>query len=90
VSLIAHPATGLVIGIRRHAQGGNDEFSEFRTGLDHLSWRVPGRAELETWAKHFEQKGVSYSPITDAPYGSVLVFRDPDNIQLELIADPGT
>ncbi len=26
------------------------------------------------------------SPIADEPYGSVLVFRDPDNIQLELAA----
>jgi hypothetical protein len=33
---------------------------------------------------------VSYTPIVDAPYGAVLVFRDPDNIQLELIAAPGT
>ena len=26
------------------------------------------------------------SPIVDEPYASVLVFRDPDNIQLELFA----
>jgi hypothetical protein len=28
------------------------------------------------------------SPISDQPWGSVLVFRDPDNIQLELCAPP--
>ena len=28
------------------------------------------------------------SPIADQPYGSVLLFRDPDNIQLELFAPP--
>jgi glyoxylase I family protein len=33
---------------------------------------------------------VTYTPVVDASYGAVLVFRDPDNIQLELIAAPGT
>ena len=30
------------------------------------------------------------SPISDEPYGSVLVFPDPDNIQLEFFCPPGT
>ncbi len=34
-------------------------------------------------------KPLTQSPIADEPYGSVLVFRDPDNIQLELFAPPG-
>ena len=29
-------------------------------------------------------KPLTQSPIADEPYGSVLVFRDPDNIQIEL------
>ena len=33
-------------------------------------------------------KPLTQSPIADEPYGSVLVFRDPDNIQLELFAPP--
>jgi hypothetical protein len=31
---------------------------------------------------------VENSGVTDAPYGHVLVFRDPDNIQLEFFAMP--
>jgi hypothetical protein len=31
---------------------------------------------------------MTQAPIADEPYGAVLVFRDPDNIQLELFA-PG-
>jgi hypothetical protein len=31
---------------------------------------------------------LTQSPIADEPYGSVLVFRDPDNIQLELFSPP--
>ena len=31
-------------------------------------------------------KPLTRPPIADEPYGSVLVFRDPDNIQLEPFA----
>jgi glyoxylase I family protein len=51
---------------------------------------VPSRADLETWQAHLQQLGVTHSPIADRPYGSVLVFRDPDNIQLELFAPPSS
>ena len=33
-------------------------------------------------------KPLTQSAIADEPYGSVLVFRDPDNIQLELFSPP--
>lgn len=42
------------------------------------------RVELEAWVARFDELGVRHSGITDAPYGSVVVFRDPDNIHLEL------
>lgn len=35
-------------------------------------------------------KPLTQSPIADEAYGSVLVFRDPDNIQLELFAPPAS
>jgi hypothetical protein len=35
-------------------------------------------------------KPLTQSPIADEVYGSVVVFRDPDNIQLELFCPPGT
>ena len=80
-----HPATGLVIGLMQHEQtGADDAFSEFHVGLDHLSFAVESHAELEGWARHLESHGVEHSPIRDHAYGAVLVFRDPDNIQLEL------
>ncbi|MDQ6910604.1 MAG: hypothetical protein M3Z84_07470, partial [Actinomycetota bacterium] len=62
--------------------------------------RVPRRADLEAWQVHLETHGVerreaaagasTQSPIADEAYGSVLVFRDPDNIQLELFCPPAT
>ncbi len=96
--LLADDAFQLVIVLHRHDANDGAHFSERRTGLDHLGLRVATRAELEAWQDQLEANGVvraaaadrplTQSPIADEPYGSVLVFRDPDNIQLELVAPP--
>ena len=84
------PQTGVFLGL--HAHDGNDgrQFAETRTGLDHISFSVGSRDELAEWEKTLRDRGVQVSPISDQPWGSVLVFRDPDNIQLELCAPPAT
>ena len=56
---------------------------EFRTGLDHFAFAVSSRAELEDWEQRLRELGVKFTPIAETPIGSVIVFRDPDNIQLE-------
>lgn len=84
----ADPEFTLVIGLHVHHGNTGEPFSEAGTGLDHASLSVPDRAALSEWQRLLEQKGVPHSTITDAPYGSVLVFRDPDNIQLEFFAPP--
>jgi glyoxylase I family protein len=81
--VLAHPASGCVIGVRQYANGASDRFDEFRTGLDHIAFAVGSRAELEAWERELAGRGVTYTPIADTPIGSVIVFRDPDNIQLE-------
>lgn len=78
--------SGLMIGLMQHESGEDAQFSELRVGLDHLALAVASRDELERWMVHLDGCGVSHSGITDMPYGSVVVFRDPDNIQLELMA----
>jgi glyoxylase I family protein len=85
-----HPGLGAELCVRQPTGGHGSAFDELRTGLDHLSFTVSSRAELERWQEHLAAHGVTYTPIVDAPYGAVLVFRDPDNIQLELMAEPGT
>ncbi|MBZ0300959.1 MAG: VOC family protein [Anaerolineae bacterium] len=71
----------------------NDAFTEHRVGLDHLSFSVASRADLETAAALFDQNGISHGTINDlGEYGLpiyVMSFRDPDNIQLELTAPKG-
>jgi glyoxylase I family protein len=88
----------LMIVLHRHDANDTGRFSETRTGLDHAGLVVASRADLEAWQTHLEANGVArvatadkpltQSAIADEAYGSVLVFRDPDNIQLELFAPP--
>ena len=75
---------GTLIGLHQHARPAPDErFSEFRVGLDHVAFRCENKAEVDAWAKHLDQVGVEHSEVKEVPYGAVLTFRDPDNIQLE-------
>lgn len=76
------------VGLRQHPVADDASFSPQRTGLDHISFAVASRSELEDWTRQFDAKGVAYSPITDAPYGAVLSFKDPDSIALEAFAPP--
>jgi glyoxylase I family protein len=66
-----------------------DRFDENRVGLDHLSFSVGGRADLERAARLLDERGVSHGEIEDlgeAMRMYTMAFRDPDNIQLELTA----
>ena len=74
----------MIIVLHRHDANRRERFAETRTGLDHVGFGVPSRADLEAWQAHLQELGVVQSPIADTPYGSILVFRDPDNIQLEM------
>jgi catechol 2,3-dioxygenase-like lactoylglutathione lyase family enzyme len=80
---LVHPTARFALGLITHDSGDEDAFSEFRVGLDHLALEVDTRSELEKWSEHLNGCGALHSAITDMEYGSVLVFRDPDNIQLE-------
>ena len=67
----------------------NDRFNENRVGLDHLSFNVARRADLETAVDLFDAQGVPHGEIKDLGPAMglyVLALRDPDNIQLELTA----
>ena len=88
----------LAFVLHHHDANPGQPFSETRTGLDHPGLVVGSRDELVAWQSHLEAHGVvradaadrpcTQSPIADEPYGSILVFRDPDNIQLELCSLP--
>lgn len=94
--ILADADRRLMIALHRHDTSDERVFTETTTGLDHAGFVVPSREDLEAWQRHLEANGVvrsdtadkplTQSPIADESYASVLVFRDPDNIQLELFA----
>lgn len=66
-----------------------DRFDENRIGLDHVSFAVAGRSDLERAVALLDEQGVSHGEIKDLGRDLgmyVLAFRDPDNIQVELTA----
>jgi len=77
----------LLLGLRPMAPEG-DRFDPDRVGLDHLSFSVASREDLEQAVRLFDEQGVTHGSITRLPsFGiDVLPFEDPDGIQLELTA----
>ena len=84
IRILAHPGSGWIMGLREHPDQPGGPFDERRTGLDHLAFTVTSRGELDAWESELERRGISYTPIRETPIGTVIAFRDPDNIQLEL------
>lgn len=75
---------GTLLGLHQHANAETSQpASELRTGLDHVSFCCADRAQLEWWEDRLDQLAILHGGIVDAPYGSGLSFRDPDNIPLE-------
>jgi glyoxylase I family protein len=78
-----------LVGLHQFPDGRPEPFDERRVGLDHVAFACQDRAELEQWEARLGTLGVANGGIVDAPYGSGLSFRDPDNIALEFFAPPG-
>ena len=79
-----------LFGIHQHpAPTSAAQFDELRPGLDHVAFGCANRAELEQMQAKLNSLGVPHGGIVDAPYGSGLSFRDPDNIALEFFAPAG-
>jgi glyoxylase I family protein len=87
VFAMVHPS-GAVVDVMTHHETPHERFDERRVGLDHLSMQVADRQELERWVEHLDHCGVDHTGIIDATFGPTVVFRDPDNIQLELMVHP--
>jgi glyoxylase I family protein len=85
--LLLDPRSGIAIGLHHHEDNPGQPFRENRTGLDHISFAVASSDDLDAWARWLDGLGIENSGVIGVtepmPY-SVVVFRDPDNIQLEL------
>ncbi|MFC5061160.1 VOC family protein [Actinomycetospora atypica] len=76
---------GTLFGLR---PVGSDSFDSGRTGLDHVSFTVDSRADLDRAASALSDAGIEHGGIhdmTDAGM-AILSFQDPDDINVELTA----
>jgi glyoxylase I family protein len=73
----------LRLSLRCFATASREPFSELRVGMDHVALGVADDSALAAWQARLEDAGVICNR-TDLPELSILVFRDPDNIQIEL------
>jgi glyoxylase I family protein len=90
---LRHDALATRLGLVQHRAGDDSLFDETRVGLDHFAFAVDTLEDLQAWAEHLDGFAVVHSaiaPSNSIPGAHVLVFRDPDNIQLELYFDPST
>ena len=85
---VIYQFAGGLLGLRPVAPG-DDEFHEDRAGLDHVAFAVADAAALEQAVDVLEGLGIAHGGIKDLGAMSILEFRDPDNIALELTAANG-
>ncbi|MFE9880718.1 VOC family protein [Streptomyces sp. NPDC005784] len=87
-TLLAEPRSGVVIAFHTNTGNQGEAFDEVRTGLDHLSFSVASREELQAWAAWLDELGIEHTGVRHVtqPFPiSTVVFRDLDNIQLEFV-----
>lgn len=79
---------GTLFGLR---PVGNTDFDPDSIGLDHLSFAVDSRAELEDAAAALSGAGIEHGEIIDLHDAgiAILSFQDPDDINVELTAPLG-
>lgn len=82
--ILLHPFNHMVLCLQQHKANRGEPFDPVRTGGDHIGLRVDSRQELDEWTAWFAKHDVVHSPVADRSYGSVLCFKDPDGIQLEM------
>jgi len=79
---------GTLFGLR---PVGSQGFDSEHTGLDHVSFAVDSRDELEKAVAALEEAGIEHGEINDMPDAglAILSFQDPDDINVELTAPLG-
>ncbi|MFG2779662.1 VOC family protein [Streptomyces prunicolor] len=86
-------ADGVVRGVAGEVPGLGDSMLCLRVnpqaaqgcrGFDPVSFAVPDRADIEAWAARLDTLGVPHSPVIEASIGWLLVFSDPDGLDLHL------
>lgn len=86
-------ADGVVLGAAGVMPGLGDTMVGFRVnteaargceGFDPVGFAVTDRTDLVAWAAHLDALSVPHSPVIEASIGWLLVFNDPDGLELHL------
>ena len=80
------PSGGHAVGIVWHAPQ-REPFDPTNIGLDHLSFTVDRRDDLDEWVRRLDDGRVAHSGVIDVPPGAILNFKDPDGIALAIFWD---
>lgn len=83
---LRQPDSEIVLTLTQHDHGLADAFDETRTGLDHVAFRVPAVADVEALEGRLTEHGVDHAPVKRSDFLASVTVRDPDNIQLEIMA----
>jgi glyoxylase I family protein len=81
-----HPVQpcGLSIGLVEHTDNPGVSFDERRAGLDHVSYAVATRPDVEGVARRVGELGYGDTAVIDTARAALVVLWDPDNIQVEV------
>ena len=79
---------GTLFGLR---PVGSQPFDSTHTGLDHVSFAVETRAELDDAVRGLDEAGIPHGEVVDLTDAgiAILSFQDPDDINIELTAPLG-
>ena len=84
---VVFATNGMLFGLRPVAPG-DDRFVSERVGLDHVSFTVGSRADLDAARGALAERGVEHGEVVElTDFGiAILSFSDPDGVHLELTA----
>ncbi len=63
--VLGKPDWSMSLGLHTHPTNKKERFSETRTGLDHVSFLVPKRGDLDAWQVRFDELAIEHSPVND-------------------------
>jgi len=78
------PGFGTLMAFTQHNGHDGAPFTPRRSGLDHVSFAVADREQLDAWRTHLDSLQVKHSGLRDYGYADAITFSDPDGIALEL------
>lgn len=74
----------LTLGLITHKVANSNIFDEKNVGLDHFAFELESFDALNEAIEFLDKQNIEHSPIQKLSNNThIIVFRDPDNIQLE-------